>query len=181
MANIRTSNRSGFRTVRGVRRRETLWLAGVFAQTVMAAEGGTLISSFNAAALALRPFTVLRTRGELVITADQASSSERQWAAYGFAVVSDQAAAIGVSAIPTPVTDQGSDLWFVYQALINAYEFQTAASTTPIGKRYSFDSRAMRKVEDGQDVVEVAEMSLAGSAGSGLRLQSAFRMLIKLH
>ena len=35
-------------------------------------------------------------------------------------MVSDQAVAVGVSAIPTPVTELSSDLWFVHQWIMNS-------------------------------------------------------------
>ena len=181
MVNIRTSRKSGFVTRGGVRRRETLWFSGT-AMTVSpsAPSTATLLASLNAAALALRPFTVVRVRGIIHIQSDQAAATERQSLGYGLAVVSEQAVAIGVTAIPTPVTDDGSDLWFVYQRVMSSLAVVSAASAFEIGKVFEFDSKAMRKVEDGQDLVEVQELDVAGVT-LGATVTTYSRILIKIH
>ncbi len=171
---INTSRKSGFILRRGVMRRETLWFTGVFASTTLAASTAVLVSTLNAAALALRPFTVVRTRGVLMIESDQEAANERTRAAFGAAVVSDEASAIGVTAIPTPTTDDGSDLWFVYEAMPYS---MLASNSSPVFSRVDIDSRAMRKVEDGQDVVTVVEQA----AAVGAILTNYVRILIKLH
>ena len=169
------SHPSQFRS-RGARR-ETLWLFGVSTSiTLAAASTAILTQSLNAAALALRPFTVIRTIGELLISSDQVAADELQSAAFGLAVVSDQAAATGVAAVPTPTTDRGSDLWFVYQQMMS--EWGLVGGQT--GNQVHFDSKAMRKVEDGQDIVMVVESDIA-AVTAGLVIGSSWRMLVKTH
>ena len=68
-------------------------------------------TSLNAGALALRPFTMVRVRGVIRLETDQLTTTEFQEIAFGLAVVSDQAVAVGVTAVPSPVSDNGSDLW----------------------------------------------------------------------
>ncbi len=180
MANIYQSRKSGF-TLRGGRRvRETLWAAtAVIEVTEGAAATATLLSTFGAGILALRPFTIMRTRGTMYLETDTPTASEQQAIHYGHAVVSDQATAIGVTAVPTPGTDAGSDLWFVYEVLMSAWNFTTdGTAQRGIGK--DFDSRAMRKVEDGSDAVSVFETAQAGSS-AGVIFRVQFRQLIKLH
>ena len=177
MANIRTGRKSGF-VNRGGLRRETLWLAGTYASTTIAASTAVIVSSLNAAALALRPFTVVRARGLLMLESDQIAAAERLRCAYGVAVVSDQASAIGVTAVPTPTTDDGSDLWFLYQTI--AHSVQVTAGQLAVGPAYhqvEMDSKAMRKVEDGMDIVTVVEQG----AAVGAILTNYIRLLIKLH
>jgi len=102
MANIRRSRRSGFTTRGGRSVRESLWFDGpVFNTNMGAASTAVLVSSLSAAALALRPFTVVRTRGSMFLETDQQAASEFYQAAIGCCVVSDQAVAIGVTAVPT--------------------------------------------------------------------------------
>jgi len=179
VANIRVGRRSG-RVVRGGKsRRDTQWIGGSeFAVNIAAAAAPVFISSFNAASLAMRPFTVIRIRGRLGLRSDQSAASEDQLVAHGHAVVSDQAVAIGVTALPTPVTDSNSDLWFQYDWLLADIKVATAISIASIGSYIEVDSRAMRKVEEGQDVVEVAER---GAGGAGTTLFGFTRMLLKLH
>ena len=157
-------------------RRETSWLAidpGV--DTVSAT--AILAGSLNAAALAKRPFTVIRTILEVHIGSDQLAADELQLAAVGMAVVSDQAVAIGVTAVPTPVTDLASDLWFLHQTLISSFFFVNASGIDADGgHHYSIDSRAARKVNDDQDVILVVE---GAAIASGASVTSMGRMLIK--
>ncbi len=93
-----------------------------------------------------------------MVTSDQQIATETQIAAFGLCVVSDQALAIGITAVPTPVTDLGSDLWFVHQMTFNDFTFASAASyQSSAGRIYEIDSKAMRKVNDDQDIVLVFE------------------------
>ncbi len=96
---------------RGAPRRKSLWLdfASIFVdRAALAAASVSLVSSLNAAALALRPFTIVRTRGLLIVQSDQVAATEQPFGALGLSVVTDQASAIGISAVPTPITDAGS-------------------------------------------------------------------------
>ena len=85
-----------------------------FGEDTLTASGGTILGSLNATALALRPFTIVRQHYFLMLRSDQAAAAERQFGAFGCVVVSDQAEAVGVTAIPTPITDAGSDLWMLH-------------------------------------------------------------------
>ena len=97
------------------------------------------------------------------------------------AVVSDQAEAIGVTAVPTPITDMASDLWFVHQLLYNEFTFADATGFEDRGQeQYVIDSKAMRKVEDGEDVVVVGE-SASGAGTGGFVMAVGGRVLVKLH
>ncbi len=159
-------------------RRKTLWIGSsdVTSFTTLALGSAVLAQSLNAAALALRPFTITRTVGLLCVVSDQSASVEiGPFGAMGMAVVSEQAVAIGVTAVPTPITDKGSDLWFQYQ-------FAAAPTGTNLSyggpNAWEFDSRGQRKVQDGEDVVIVMEN---GDAAFGLSFLIQFRMLLKLH
>ena len=165
------------RAVRGPRR-QTAWVAGPdeVSPTTVVAGAADLQSSSNAALLAMRPFTVVRTVGLLFVGSDQIAANEVFFGAFGLAVVSDQASAIGVTAVPTPITDEGSDLWFTFQYGAGEWRFNTSGS--PSAMVFPFDSRAMRKVEDGQDVVSVFENATSGPA---IRYLARFRFLIKVH
>jgi len=180
MANVRSSHKSGFHMRGGVQRRESLWLDFAPAQTTFAAAStAVLMGSLNAAALALRPFTVVRTRGYMFVRSDQSGASETYGCSVGYCIVSDQATAIGVTAVPTPVTDVNSDLWYAIDRLSGFFLFDTAVGVTGgIGARRDTDSKAMRKVEDGQDIVLVGETA---SFDQSCILECYSRFLIKLH
>ncbi len=178
MARIHTDRKSGFIMRGGVMRRQTLWFAGPHTSNALgAAATAVLTSTLNAAALALRPFTVVRTRGQWLCTSDQSAATEFFSGSLGFSVVSDQATAIGVTALPTPATDQGSDLFFVYESWTGLFQLVgTDVQSEVTSKQY--DSKAMRKVDDDQTVVITAE---AGLIDQGLIVRNSFRMLVKLH
>ena len=178
MANLNIRRRSGFIQRGGVMRRESLWLAVVTTATGLAtASTAAIINTLNAAGLALRPFTVVRTRGTWLLTSDQAVASESFAAGIAACVVSDQAAAIGVTAVPTPVTDKGSDLFFMYDWNAGGFSFGTNIGFGEERIVKDYDSRAMRKVNEDQEPVFVIE----NDAFDGLLLTHSARMLIKLH
>jgi len=178
MANIRTSRKSGFLRG-GVRRRETLWLGVAPSVTTLSGPSQALLfTGFPASILDLRPFTVVRVRGQLHVSSDQSGATENYEAALGMAIVSDQALAIGVTAVPTPFTDSASDLWFLYEAMQGRLDQNTTAGILETGHGRSFDSRAMRKVEDGQDLAISVETA---STSAGAVIMKSGRMLLKLH
>ncbi len=146
--------------------------------TIAAASTAVLVGSLNAAALAMRPFTIIRTRGSLFYKSDQSAANERYGCGYGLAVVSDEAVAIGVTAIPTPITDQGSDLWFLLEQLEGFFGFADATGFAEVGQERMIDSKAMRKVDIGQDLVIVAETA---AFHPSCLLTDSFRFLVKLH
>ena len=174
------ARKSGFVRRGNAMRREMLWFGGAFTATAIAsASGSVLMTSLNAAALAFRPFTIVRNHAYLHINSDQVGVSENYSVAFGKAVVSDQAVDVGITALPTPVADNASDLWFFHQILMSRFLFADGTGLSPnIGIGGSFDSKAMRKVEDGQDVVSVVETT---AISSGVDVFQFYRMLVKLH
>jgi len=159
--------------------RETHWIGGTWVRSSHgSASTAVILTTLNAAALALRPFTIVRTRGVLAIESDQVATTEDFTAIYGECVVSDQANAIGVTAVPTPDTDNSSELWHVMQALFGKFHDATTVGFSIQEGFFPFDSRAMRKVEDGQDLIAVAETS---AISSGCVISSFSRVLVKLH
>jgi len=160
-------------------KRLTSWFQFQPTTAALTTTGGSIFFSLNAAALALRPFTVVRSRFLVGIESDQSAQSERQVAAIGMAVVSDQASAIGVTAIPTPITDMGSDLWFVHQLMYAQFLFITGAGIDSQNMTsFPIDSKAMRKVDIGQDLVLVAEI---GGNADGVNITLGGRMLVKVN
>ncbi len=157
--------------------RLTEWFGHDFAvdTTNLAAATFVIQTSLSVAALAKRPFTITRTVGELFIQSDQNAAIETVLGAMGGIVVSEKAIATGATAVPDPVTQVGSDEWFLYQS----FAAEGSASTN-VGRpmeTFSFDSRAQRRVQDGEDIAFVIANA---SAADGLNFIFQFRMLIKL-
>ncbi len=180
MANLRIGRRSGLVRRGGRMVRETAWVGVTEVNIVLSGANSSAIqNSASASLLNLRPFTVVRSRIEWFCKSDQTVGLERYQAALGFAVVSDQALAIGVTAVPTPFNDIHSDLWFMHEIIAGSFTFVSGVGFEPVGGIYkSIDSRAMRKVEDGQDIALVIENS---GISLGTDNMTAGRLLIKLH
>jgi len=179
MSNIRTSRHSGGVLRGGSMRRQTFWIGGTEVVTTnAAASGATLLTSLNAAALALRPFTVVRTRGLLAARSDQTGAAEFYSIAFGLIVVSEEAVAAGVGSVPTPDAQNSSD-WYVYERIANQFGFVSGTGILLSMTERIIDSRAMRKVSEGQQLISVQEVS--ATSGGGVTMSSFARTLIKLH
>ncbi len=100
--------------------------------------------------------TIRRTRGVFSISADQTGAVEDQIGAMGMMVVNDLAIAAGVASLPGPVTDANDDGWFVWVPYGSRGDANFAVSAL-VSVQYAFDSKAMRKVEEGFGIVLVAE------------------------
>ncbi len=176
MARLNIARRSGL-VLRGGRNvRQNIWFQTTTSVvTIAAGSTATLGFQLSAAALALRPFTVVRHRLSWHCRADVVTGGENWGGAVGGCVVSDQATAIGVTAIPTPITDQASDLWYLYAEQYGRFG---GTQVEEVGRFQVIDSKAMRKVEDGEDLLLVFETpSFVNSMVSAI----GGRALIKLH
>ena len=165
--------------VRGARR-QSIWLDFPFTSFAIGG-GSTALALFQlgASGLALSPFTIVRTRITIHQRSDVDAAFEDQILAIGLAVVSAQAVAIGITAMPTPVTDLASDLWFGLGFGMTSVGSHTGAgSAANFGRQWEIDSKAMRKVEDGDQVVMNAETT---SFSDGVTFFVGGRMLVKLH
>ena len=169
------SIRTGSRVIPGSRGRLTEWFASalVTGLSSLAANTFVLDQSLTAAELAKRPFTITRTIGSIYMGSDQVAATENPFGALGLMVVSAKAVATGATAVPDPISEQASDSWFVYRSFLQT---GSAVLSRPL-KEFMFDSRAQRKVEDGDDIAVVVAN---GSSGFGLQYLINFRMLVKL-
>ena len=174
------ARKSGFVRRNNVMRRETMWVGIETGVTTLAsASAAAIMSVMSAAFLALRPFTIVRTRGFFHMGSDQAAAAEGWGGTIGWCVVSDQAVAVGITAVPTPEADSDSDLWYVHESMLGKFEFITGTGALENGAGRQFDSKAMRKVDDGSQIVQVGEVPAAGA--SSVVIPDTGRILIKLH
>ena len=160
--------------------RTKMWIGSGVGSTTVTGAVDALISSLLAGALALRPFTILRTRMHLQYTTDQKAADEFPIGSYGELVVTETAAAVGISAIPSPSGISGDPEadWYVWQALSTAIIFGSGvAFDANAGSHFDIDSKAMRKVGPDDDVVAV----YSNEGAAGIRLVTNGRQLIQLH
>ena len=157
--------------------RQSVWIGITLLQVALVAGSKTMVLSLNAAALAARPFTIIRTRFLLQYTSDQLAASEAPQANFGIIVVSDQAVAAGAASVPGPTTNTDAP-WFVHEGLIADFIFGDGTGFhTAGGYVTKVDSKAMRKVGQNEDVAFMVEQRAA--LGAIIALQG--RMLVKLH
>ncbi len=153
------------------------WVGFTGVATTIVGNASVLIGQGNAALLALRPFTIIRTRAIVQVESDQAAASETVIGAFGAIVVQEEAAGVGITALPRPLTELDAQ-WFVYQAFINSFLFGDGTGfLEPSGTTYEVDSKSMRKVGLSETIVTVAE----SNTGQGGIIRTQGRMLIKLH
>ena len=161
-------------------RRATTWIPSADSTDIqaLAAGGVVLDQDFSGAQVdATGPFTITRTVGYIAVATDQAAATEFPFGAVGCMVVQEVARVGGVGNVPTPISEEGDDQWFVYQGFATGGIFVTGGMA-PFQYVFPFDSRAQRKVEEGQAIVWTVENA---SATDGLNYILKFRMLIKRH
>ncbi len=119
-------------------------------------------------------FTIRRTRGAVSCASDQTSAIEDQIGALGMVVVTDIAITQGVASLPGPVTEQNDDDWFVWEPIIGL-----AASVPHPGEggSFRFDSKAMRRLPDGNSVAVILENA---SGAHVMEVAWAFSMLTSI-
>ena len=167
----------GRRFVRGAPR-SMQWFGSGITSTVLASSA-TLLGSLNAAALAARSFTIVRTRLAVTFGSDQLAASEGSNGVFSMQVVSEAASAAGIASVPTPLTETDAD-YFVYKPV----QFDMLVSTAVgfeehrgDGSYHQIDSKAMRKVGSDDDVVLVLQQRVA----TGAIISVEGRFLVKLH
>ena len=158
-------------------RRLTQWFrsADVSAYTTLA--GATAVLDQSLAGI-VEPITAIRMRGQISVLSDQAAATERPFGAVGACVVSEQAFAIGVTAMPTPISDKDSDLWMMHQYYHAPVTFTDGTGYRNISETFFFDSKSMRKIPEGSRLVWVVENGSVSGVGILYLLQ--FAVLVKL-
>ncbi len=163
---------------RAVSKRQTLWglsvISGGF--TGIAANSKLLFASASSAGLAPQlPQTLIRIRGMMNVVSDQVVATEFPSGAFGIAVVNETARALGITALPGPISDPLFP-WVVHQFFDQEFQFISATGVqSPADREYVIDSKSMRKLKDEQAIIFMFEL------GSGVGANVAFqgRLLMK--
>jgi len=164
--------------------RTKMWIGSGVGDESIAANAKVLSGTLSAGALLLRPFTILRTHLELYVRSDQQTAIENVIASFGDIIVTETAAALGVTAVPDPSGISGDPEadWYVWQAF-NMNFWVDINGTDGIGvdgsngRRYSVDSKAMRKVGPDDNIASV----VSNDSAFGFFLSTQGRQLIQLH
>ena len=158
-----------------------MWVGNGLVSLTMPASTKTLQGTYGAVILALRPFTILRTRLLVIYVTDQVTASEAPFGTLGFIIVTDTATGVGVTAVPNPSgVDGDADAdWFVYQTMGDQVFSDNGTNFLQMraGRQYVIDSKAMRKVGPNDDMAMVTDQQNA--VGASLTIMG--RQLIQLH
>ena len=128
---------------------------------------------------AVDALTVVRTRGEFGVRIAAAAAGDTILrGALGMIVVSSDAFAVGVTAVPGPISDVGND-WFVWAPFNLLYDDVVTEFDSKYVATVPFDSRGMRKMKIGQNIVVVLEVE-ADRAGSSIDSSVSLRLQFKL-
>ena len=135
------------------------------------------VGSFGVAILE-DPETLVRTRGQFSVNISVAAAARANiQGAFGMYVVTADAFAIGVTALPGPLTDSRND-WFVWMPF--TLHVLAALDEAALGQhvRVDFDSRGMRKLKDG-DVLAVMVEAITDVAAPSIDVNYSFRQQFK--
>ena len=181
--------RRGLRSQRivGTTRRKTSWSVGP-GGTAGRSSNGSVVYSVGAQ-VGIDGATLVRTRGELLtqlVTSDAAQSGFPE-CAFGIAYVNDNAFNVGITAIPTPITDIAWEGWLFHtmfalistDAVAAATVSHSGSSPTAWISRVAIDSKAMRKVRQTDvcvGVIEVASEVGAAEFTSRLNIRQLFKL-----
>ena len=166
----RRTPRSG--TFRPRRVRNLSWTGTVATtHTALAASSKVLVSTIIPSNVNIDE-TVLRLVGGLHIISDQLSANEGQYGALGVIKITDVAFAVGISAIPDPISDVEDDGWMLYVPFVNDFAFNSGVGFDGnAGNWFPFDSKSKRTIEDGNRLAVVI-----ANASSTLGLSFALYM-----
>ena len=173
----RSAIRRNFSGPRGARR-ATEW-TGTLEAAVTFSGVAAGVKSILLTADQLAPSTIVRTRGIVTVKSDQFAATEDQIGALGVGVVTTTAAGIGATAVPGPMSDESSDIFYVFEMFGNTFRLGSQVGFDPMnGITREIDSKAMRKVDNEETLVVVWENGTNGNATSVL---VNLRTLFKLH
>jgi len=125
-------------------------------------------------------FTIVRIRGEFLAFLQSAGSNGDGFqGAVGIGLASDEAFAVGITALPTPLSDDEDELW-IWHSFFNIFAGTAATgSREPAATvRLPVDTKAMRKFPVGTTMFAAVEVVETGVAVGSSKLLT--RMLFKL-
>ena len=163
-------------------RRQTAWELGPGGDSVTAISttSSTILGAGSAAVI--DGLTIVRIRGNLSILCDSVSAIQDGYhGAVGIGVVTSDAFAVGVTAVPNPLADANWDGWMYHRF------FDVHAISATIGEgvnaqalvaQIEVDTKAMRKLPLNETVFMSMEVVEDGTSTLAVRFDS--RLLVKL-
>jgi len=154
-------------------RRLTQWVGPAIQGYVGVATGGATLIASTAIE---EQTTVVRTRGHCSVQPGSFAADLNVIGAVGMCVVSQEALAAGVTAVPEPFTDAEWGGWLVWRSFSLHLDVQSAVGfDANSALEFEVDSKAMRRVSPNEAIVIVAE-----SQAGAFDISTPWRMLLKL-
>jgi len=179
MARRFQSNR--FRTSQ---RRKTDWIGGVVGtstRTTVGASVVAILSSFDTRISTNQIIgattTIVRIRGLLDVGPIGLTADMDAQGAFGFCIVNGEAFDAGVASVPTPWTESFDDRWLYHTYWSVHYELPASGSFVGQSFVQEIDSKAMRKMNNGDVLIGVIENA---NAGDNVSVFMNVRTLLKL-
>ena len=172
--------RSGFHRDQGSRRRLTSWGEGPGDQSLTSISTTSFVILGSGIILLIPGLTVVRIRGELTLRFTSAGAADNGISfTYGIGIVSADAFAVGVTAIPNPQDDMEWPGWMWH----GFTTFRAASATlADVGSasvvRIPVDVKAMRKLGENEILFAALDADESGTATATASFDS--RMLVKL-
>ena len=175
----RLSGSSRGRSLHLPTRRKSTWVLGPGSQT----QQNIVASALTVIGLGSSPTgegnTIVRIRGHLSAYLDAASAANNGFAVtLGIGIVTDQAFAIGATALPNPNDDTDWSWLWTHYAFVMSPTGTVGEAPTAARLDVVVDTKAMRKIKLNEIVFMVMDSAERGTAG--LRVDFDSRMLIKL-
>ena len=154
-------------------RRLTQWIGP-------ADQGYVSVASAGKTIIGTAPFTeaatIVRTRGQVSVQPGSFAADLNVIGAFGVCIVSDEAVAIGVTAVPGPFDQADWTGWMVWRSFSLHLDVQSAVGFDVQGMmNFEVDSKAMRKVYPNETLILVAE-----SQAGAYDISTPLRHLVKL-
>jgi len=157
-------------------RRQTAWSDGVGGTglTSLSVSGSQIVGSSVQASV--EGVTIVRQRGLLnLVLLSATSAGDGFQGAVGIGLATLAALAIGITAVPTPITEQDAESWLWWHS-VSLHQGQ--ANGTPAIQEIVVDSKAMRKFPTEMGLYAAIEIVEIGAATASVFLDS--RVLVKL-
>ena len=170
---------SGFPS-RGAARRQTSWNQGPAGLTAVISTSAASVTAVGSQAVR-SGLTLVRTRGHWTIDSSVQADFPGTFfeMALGLAIVTENAAGIGITAVPYPLTDIGWDGWLWHWVGVAPIVpgMGGASGLSPVS--IEVDAKVMRKWKETDVMIAVMEVAETGTAGD---IQAHFnsRVLVKL-
>jgi len=174
---------SRFRGPTRTSRRSTAWGVGPSATNIAVSSSTPQLWTLGSVLQLDDKSTIVRIRGHGLVLLESATAADDGFVgAVGIGIVTTAAFTAGVTAVPTPITEEDWEGWMWHQYIsIQAFSATAndIASSLASAQRFEIDSKAMRKQNADETLFGAIELTLNGTAVATFNART--RVLDKLH